>query len=216
MRVLMLTNVVRSAASSTGAWGRFARQTASVINSLAAALNSLLLLGPLWLITLYIYSILGVLLFSGNDADRFADFGTAMISLFQLSTFDDFGKALFINLYGCTSPNSSGDSTMSVADLNLGGYEPFRDSTCKPRHQFWYALCFFWTYSVVTSMVLLSAFLGIVQIEMDIQVCLCLLLRFEFLQCVWRKFISSTSNALAQTWAQTWAQTHTSSTHQAH
>ena len=159
MRVLMLANVVRSAASSTGAWGRFARQTASVMDSLAAALNSLLLLGPLWLITLYIYSILGVMLFSGNDADRFADFGTAMISLFQLSTFDDFGKALFINLYGCTSPDSSGDGTMSVADLNLGGYEPFRTSTCNPRHQFWSAMCFFWTYSVVTSMVLLSAFL---------------------------------------------------------
>ena len=56
-------------------------------------------------------------------------------------------KVLFQNLFGC--------------DPETGGFEPFRSETCESRPQFWTGILYFWTYSVITSMVLLSAFLGV-------------------------------------------------------
>jgi voltage-gated sodium channel len=123
-----------------------------VVKGFFGAIASCKFLLPIWLLIVYIWAMLGVQTFGDNDPDRFGSFQAACMSLYVFSTFDALSDAMYANMYGSKY------------------FPPTRETDWKglkndPR--FWQAFLYFFSYCLLTSLILLSAFLGVVQIAMD-------------------------------------------------
>ena len=60
------------------------------------------------MICFYFFAIMGILLFRGNDPWHFRDLHTAFITLFRMSTFEDWTDVMYINQFGCDRYGYSG------------------------------------------------------------------------------------------------------------
>lgn len=72
-----------------------------VVNALIAGLNSILYVGAMIIAFFYIAAMLAVIIFSGNDFYRFGSLHVAMLTLFQVSTLDNWGVIMYTQIYGC-------------------------------------------------------------------------------------------------------------------
>ena len=55
-----------------------------------------LLLGVLF----YVYAVMGVFLFRGNDPVHFQDLSTSLLTLFRVVTLEDWTDVMYIQMYG--------------------------------------------------------------------------------------------------------------------
>jgi Ca2+-binding EF-hand superfamily protein len=108
-------------------------------------------------IVFYVYAITGVTLFKGNDPKHFKNLHVAMLTMFQVSTMDNWNEIMYINVYGCDK-----------FGYEEGGFLDAADCT-DPKAYPVIAVFFFVTFTICSSMVLLSLFLGVVSISMEHQ-----------------------------------------------
>jgi Ca2+-binding EF-hand superfamily protein len=166
--------------------------TKTIIVALYAGLSSVTVIGPIWLLIIYIYAMIGFKLYAENDPDGFGTIILSMRTLFQLATYDGFKDTLYLNAYGCERwLDESGQPycdhklpqvNWANEDLDNGwqggkgggggdpGYSQPQEGefVAGEKHSRWnIAMGFFFSYAVLSSLVLLSAFLGIVQTAMD-------------------------------------------------
>mmetsp|Transcript_48720 Transcript_48720/g.62541 ORF Transcript_48720/g.62541 Transcript_48720/m.62541 type:complete len:1036 (-) Transcript_48720:292-3399(-) len=138
------------------------------------------------------YSILGCILFGDNDPAHFGTLGVAMISLFRGATLSAWYELLYINWYGCDKysggsyrlapgldPYGDDDAFLlmdddSYAKPNTGpfmrdtGYGLFPDFICwKPTPKPVVSFFFFFSYTLISSFVILSLLVGVVTISMQ-------------------------------------------------
>jgi hypothetical protein len=129
--------------------------TQSMINSLLAGLKAAGTIGPILLITMYLYAVVGASIFSKNDPDRFENFHRAFLTLFECSTFESLDGAIRTNFYGCNY------------------YEPQRVgknglvALCVHRAQPLTTVTYFCSFVFLVGLVILSGFLGAVQIALE-------------------------------------------------
>jgi voltage-gated sodium channel len=57
----------------------------------------------LMLLIFYLYAVMGVYFFRRNDPFHFGSLGVAMLTLFRVSTLEDWADVMYINIYGCNS-----------------------------------------------------------------------------------------------------------------
>jgi voltage-gated sodium channel len=131
-----------------------APQLTKIIAAFAAAISSLKYVGALWFIVAYVYAIVGVSQFRGNDPVHFNTLHNAMFTLFGAATFDSLTDLVFTNIHGC--------DVYSNFNKVMIGIE------CQPKASGWFAWFYFVTYTVFAAFVLLSIFLGVIQIAMDV------------------------------------------------
>ena len=60
----------------------------------------------------YLFAILGVFLFGENDPWHYGRLHRAMLTLFRLSTFEDWTDVMYVNILGCNNWQYAGDDTM--------------------------------------------------------------------------------------------------------
>ena len=104
----------------------------------------------------YHFAVAGVFLFSKNDPQHFKDLSTSFVTLFQVQSLDDWSEVARTNMYGC----------------DYWGYdsgEDYYDSQCvQPRGLGWFGAIYFLLYIVVSVLVLLSLFVGIIITSMEL------------------------------------------------
>merc|ERR1719183_1417862 len=54
-------------------------------------------------IVLYLFGIIGMMLFGMNDPFHFGSLGDSIITLFRASTLEDWTDIMYINFFGCDS-----------------------------------------------------------------------------------------------------------------
>jgi hypothetical protein len=84
-----------------GASGKSAPQLSSVLSAFTAAIVSFKYVGALWLLSIYLFAILGFNMFAQNDPKMFGTLHGAMFSLFGASSFDGVGDMMLTQVYGC-------------------------------------------------------------------------------------------------------------------
>ena len=72
-----------------------------IINALTNCLLSVFIISVIIAIYLVIYASVGIALFRNNDPFQFGNYFMAILTLFQSTTYDNFGSVLYANLYGC-------------------------------------------------------------------------------------------------------------------
>lgn len=100
----------------------------------------------------YHFGVAGVYLFSANDPFHFGNIGKALLTLFQVSTLDNWSGIARMNMYGC---------------LHIG-FDPLY---CTPEHSHgwgWIAAWYFIVFVIVGVMVLVALFVGVIITSMEL------------------------------------------------
>lgn len=122
-----------------------------IMNALFSGLSSIFVIGLLLLIVVFIYSVLGVFLFGANDPIHFESLHISSISLFRCATMDSWSSIMYTNIFGC----------------DQYGYEDIVELCTSPRANGVVAVAYFVSYTVLSSLVLLTLFVGVVTTTME-------------------------------------------------
>ncbi|CAE7656312.1 CACNA1F [Symbiodinium microadriaticum] len=132
------------------------RELNVVLHSIASSVRALVYVILLLFAFFYHFGIAGVFLFAENDPQHFGTLWKAFVTLFQVSSLDDWSEIARTNMYGC----------------DLYGYdtgEDHYDSQCQhPRGLGWFAAWYFIVVVIIGTMVLLSLFVGIIITSMEL------------------------------------------------
>jgi voltage-gated sodium channel len=107
--------------------------------------QDILNVSALIILILYMYAIAGVTLFQHNDPERFGSFHASFMTLFSLSTMDNWAYVMHFNMYGCAA---------------------FDDACTSSEGNTFVSFFFFMTFVVITGLVMLSMFIGVISIAM--------------------------------------------------
>lgn len=127
-------------------------QLKMLINAMLKSIPSMGYVGVLLLLLYYIYGAVGVFMFRDNDPIHFGSLGTAMLTLFQISTLEGWADIMYVNMFGCADP--------------LWGYE--QDADClNPQAHGSSAVVYFVTFVLFGTMIVLNLFIGVIMNAMD-------------------------------------------------
>ncbi|NKB69503.1 MAG: ion transporter [Candidatus Latescibacteria bacterium] len=71
-----------------------------LVGSLLKSIPSLVYVGLLLGVLFYIYAVMGVFMFRGNDPVHFNNLSTALLTLFRVVTLEDWTDVMYIQMYG--------------------------------------------------------------------------------------------------------------------
>ncbi|MCE7922132.1 MAG: ion transporter [Haliscomenobacteraceae bacterium CHB4] len=127
-------------------------QLKMLVNAMLKSIPSMGYVGILLLLLYYIYGAMGVFMFGKNDPLHFGSLGTAMLSLFRISTLEGWTEIMYVNMFGCDDPK--------------WGYGP--ESGClTPQPHGTAAVLYFVTFVLVGTMIVLNLFIGVIMNAMD-------------------------------------------------
>ena len=116
-----------------------------LVGALLKAIPSMGYVSLLLFMMFYMYGVASVFLFGKNDPFRFGDLPTALVTLFQVATAEEWVQTLNIQRYGC----------------HVVGYEG-REALCTPTAYPILAPLFFISFILVGTMVILNLFIGVI------------------------------------------------------
>jgi len=123
-----------------------------LVNAMLKSIPSMGYVGILLILLYYIYGAMGVFLFGKNDPLHFGTLGTAMLSLFRISTLEGWSEIMYVNMFGCDNPK--------------WGYGP--ESGCiSPEPHGVAAVLYFVSFVLVGTMIVLNLFIGVIMNAMD-------------------------------------------------
>jgi len=127
-------------------------QLKMLVNAMLKSIPSMGYVGVLLLLLYYIYGAMGVFMFGKNDPLHFGSLGTAMLSLFRISTLEGWTEIMYVNMFGCDDPK--------------WGYGP--ESGCvSPEPHGTAAVLYFISFVLVGTMIVLNLFIGVIMNAMD-------------------------------------------------
>jgi voltage-gated sodium channel len=72
-----------------------------IVGALLKSVPSIGYIGILLSLHFYIFAVVGVFLFAGNDPFRFGSLQEALLTLFQIATMENWAELMHTNMYGC-------------------------------------------------------------------------------------------------------------------
>ena len=120
-----------------------------LVNSLLKSVTSLGYVGLLLGVLFYVYAVLGVYLFRGNDPVHFQDLSTALLTLFRVVTLEDWTDVMYIQMYGSDAyPNYADFAQAHLREASRA--MPFLGAA------------FFVTFVMLGTMIMLNLFIGVI------------------------------------------------------
>ena len=117
-----------------------------LVAGIIKSIPSMFYVSALLFILFYIYAVLGIFLFRGNDPGHFGDLGTSLTSLFRLVTLDNWTDLLYTAYYGSDVYNALG--------LIPVGPEPRAFGV--------WGIIYFVSFVIIGALVMVNLFIGIV------------------------------------------------------
>ncbi len=125
-----------------------------LVGSLLKSIPSLVYVGLLLNVLFYIYAVLGVFMFRGNDPVHFQDLTTALLTLFRVVTLEDWTDVMYIQMYGSDA---------------YPGYADFAQAHLREGSQTFPVIgpVYFVSFVMVGTMIVLNLFIGVIINSMD-------------------------------------------------
>lgn len=161
-----------------------------ILRGLAVGLRSVSSILMLLTLIVFMFAVLGVTAFGANDPAHFATVPLAMVTLFRCATLASWKNVYEINYFGCDAfdgglyeppPSAPANATMASAvdeggeaeGLPVGlatfvaGGSTWPDWVCaQPQAQPLAAAIFFFVYTLITALVIMSLFIGVITMGM--------------------------------------------------
>ena len=138
-------------------------------------LRSIVYILVLLLLVFYLFAIVGIYAFRDNDPFHFGDIFITLLTLFRCSTLEDWTDVMYINMYGCDPEGpgwgpgfmyDSGIYTTDPALANPNGIPVFCNATHGSNPQMFASFLYFFFFTCVSALVMLSLFIGAVTMSM--------------------------------------------------
>lgn len=117
-----------------------------IVGALLKSIPSIGYVGLLLGLHFYIYAVLGVFIFGGNDTVHFGSLGRSMLTLFQVLTLEGWADIMRTQIYGCAE----------------FGYENFKELCAAPNPSPVAASIYFVSFIIVGTMIILNLFIGVI------------------------------------------------------
>ena len=125
-----------------------------LVGSLLKSIPSLAYVGLLLGVLFYIYAVMGVFMFGGNDPVHFRDLPTSLLTLFRVVTLEDWTDVMYIQMYGS-------DAYPGYADYAQAGLR--EASRAMPL----LGAGYFISFVLLGTMIMLNLFIGVIINSMD-------------------------------------------------
>lgn len=122
-----------------------------LVSALLKSVPSMAYVGLLLFLMFYVYGVMGVFLFGGNDPLHFRDLQTAMLSLFRVVTLEDWTDIMYLQIYGSDT----------YAYDNISGIEAHPKATPVV------GVVYFVSFVMLGTMIMLNLFIGVILKSMD-------------------------------------------------
>jgi hypothetical protein len=157
------------------------QQLRIILAGLAGGLQSSSYIVLLLMIIYYMFAVAGLMFFRRNDPREFGDFVQTFVTLIRMSTLEDWTDVMYINMYGCThyaigggvdywTARSYKNGTLDETERAMGYYVPAGPkytSECDENAQYFVTYALSTLFVFVTSLIVLSMFVGSVAISMS-------------------------------------------------
>eukprot|EP01043_Picozoa_sp_COSAG02_P017090 COSAG02_NODE_768_length_17375_cov_52.865015_6_plen_1154_part_00 len=175
----------------------------AIISGLSKGMKSLFYIMLLLFLVFYVFAILGMMMFGQNDPMHFRNLHDALLTLFRISTLEDWTDIMYLNMFGCgytgyeypafDHPGATGrhddpewavlienctnsfgtclsddwiELAQGTSGTNLGS--PIDEFPClHPAVSGWAAALYFILFVVISALVMLSLFIGLVSSEIE-------------------------------------------------
>ena len=143
---------------------RVIRQLQVVVLSLLQGLKSIIYVAAFMVIVYFVYAVAAVQLYRENDPFHFRSLSNAMVTLFLVSFLEEWRPVFDINYNGCNiNEYGKADGGAYYAEVT----EQAVNMCTRPGGQKVFSILFFVSYILISAMVLVSAFVGIVVTSMQ-------------------------------------------------
>eukprot|EP00873_Tetraselmis_striata_P040098 jgi/Tetstr1/460362/TSEL_005661.t1 len=123
-----------------------------LVMGLIGSIPSIFYVALLLCLVFYLYGIMCLSFFKPNDPVNFWDLQTTFLTLFRMSTLDDWVDIMYTAMYG----------------NDIVPCDPWRGDRCtEPTPQPWLASLFFVSFAVLSAFVVLNLFIGVVATQME-------------------------------------------------
>ncbi len=123
-----------------------------VVGALLKSIPSIGYVGILLALLFYVFAVLGVTLFGQNDPFRFGNLQSALLTLFQIATMENWVELMHTQMYGC----------------DLFGYgDEIKHLCTAPKPVPLPAVLFFVGFIVLGTMIILNLFIGVIMKGME-------------------------------------------------
>ena len=136
-----------------------------ILAGLAAGMSSISYILVMMVLVFYIFSIVCMMFFRLNDPLHFGSLELSMITLFRMSTMEDWTDVMYINMYGCEFYGYAGGAYCyeHYSKLNCDMY-------CSDSQAKGYAVAAFFSFFVVlVGLVIMSLFIGVITTSMAME-----------------------------------------------
>ena len=139
-----------------------------VLLGFVAGIRAVFPIMGLLLLIIYLYAIMGRLVFGENDRAHFGSMGPTMLTLFQAATLSAWGDMWAVNEYGCDRFDSFGQYTMTNTThwlrTDFGKFEAW--DCISPMSWPITANLYFYSFTLLTAFVVLSLFISVITTAM--------------------------------------------------
>lgn len=124
-----------------------------LVTALLRSLPSMFYVCLLLFLLFYVYAVIGVMLFSGNDPVHFGDLWTSFLSLFRIVTLEDWTDIMYLQMYG--------------SDVYQGFNQSVTGLATAPRAMPLISVTYFVSFVLIGTMVMLNLIIGVIINGMD-------------------------------------------------
>ena len=122
-----------------------------LVGALLKSIPSIGYVALLLVLLFYIYAVMGTFLFAKNDPVRFGSLHESMLTLFAVSTLEGWTDAMYIQIQGADEFASAGEPSKAI------------ESSAQPV----VAVIFFVTFILLSTMIILNLFIGVIMNGME-------------------------------------------------
>lgn len=135
------------------------RSLQAIVVGLGEGIASLGYISLLFFLGMYIYAVVGMVLFQENDPVHFYDMQTTMITLFRVATMEDWTDVMYIQMYGCQRYDFGNLPYSMPIDEEGYCWSPQSSSGLSP--------LYFVTFLFITGLVMLNLVIGTMTASMS-------------------------------------------------
>jgi voltage-gated sodium channel len=141
-----------------------------ILSGLYKGIKSIGYILVLLLLVFYLFGILAMILFRGNDPQHFGSLGLTLLSLFRMATLEDWTDIMYINMFGCDVYgygdviNSTDYNAQNLTDLEEMLIPPCDEKFASATG--FASAIFFIFFTIVSALVVMSLFIGVVTTTM--------------------------------------------------
>lgn len=124
-----------------------------LVTALLRSLPSMFYVCLLLFLLFYVYAVIGVMLFSGNDPVHFGNLWTSFLSLFRIVTLEDWTDIMYLQMYG--------------SDVYRGFNQSVAELATSPKAMPLVSVAYFCSFVLLGTMIMLNLVIGVIINGMD-------------------------------------------------